>query len=135
MIRSTCLAARREAPVKLLDETGKGLAAVREAVFFGGVEFSRGYAALGQEEQRVIAKSPLTTVFVDDGAVPFAFGNDRLRVVGMAHENDQRDKVGASVGLPSKVGKQLFVVAGVRLGFAGIACRINAGGTAEGFDA
>ena len=53
--------------------------------------------------------------------MPFAFGNDRLRIVGAAAEHEQADEVGATVGLAGQVGEQLFVVAGIRFRLAGIA--------------
>ena len=131
MMRGTGLAAGGKAPFELFDEAGERLAAVREAVLFDGVEFGRGDAALGQEEQRVVAEAAVTAVVVDDRAVPFAFGDDRLRVVGVADEDDQRNEVRTPIGLSGEVGEQLFVVARIGFGFAGVARRIDARRAAE----
>jgi hypothetical protein len=53
--------------------------------------------------------------------MPFAFGDDRLRIVGMAHQHQHGDVVCAAIGDPGKVGQQLRVVARVGFRLAAIA--------------
>ena len=111
------------------------LTTVRNAVLGFGVEFGGGLAEFRYEEQRVVAEAAFATQGRQDFAVPFAFGDQRLRVFGVAHQHDDRDKMGAPVRVAAEIGEQLFIVAGVGFRLAGIACRIDAGGAAERGDA
>ena len=135
MMRGMALAARGEAPFELFDKAGERLSAVREAVLFDGVEFGRGDAVLGQQEQRVVAEAAVAAMLIDDRTVPLAFDDDRLRIISMTHEDDQRDEVRAPINLPIEFNQQFFIVPRIRFGLAGIACRIDARSTAKGFDA
>ena len=113
-------------------QSGHRLAPVREAVLGVGVEFGGGFSGVRDEEQRVVAEALGAARAGEDFAVPFAFGDDRLRIVGAPAEYQHADEVGAAVVLPGEVGEQLFVIAGVRFRFAGIAGRDHAGGATQG---
>ncbi|MPN26055.1 hypothetical protein SDC9_173477 [bioreactor metagenome] len=111
---------------------------MRAPVLLGGVEFRRGGAGVRQEEIRVVAKTAQATWHVEDFAVPFAFSDDRLRVVGAAHEDQEADEVRLAFSHlreGGEVGEQLLVVARVGFRFAGIAGGKDTGGAAERPDA
>ena len=63
--------------------------------------------------------------------MPFAFGDQRLRVTGVPDEYDDGDEVGRPVGVAAQFGKQLGIVAGVGFGVAGVACRMHPRRAAE----
>ena len=42
--------------------------------------------------------------------VPYAFGNQRLRVVGMAHQNQHANVIHGTVGLSGQISAQFVVV-------------------------
>jgi len=65
---------------------------VRPAVLFGRVEFGGGALEFAQVEHRVIAEAIVAPCLRQNLARPFALGNDRLWVVGVANEDDQRTK-------------------------------------------
>jgi hypothetical protein len=67
--------------------------------------------------------------------VPFAAGDERLRVVGVADEGQRAVEAGAAVGLAGQAFEQQGVVALVGLGLAGEARRQHAGRAAEDVDA
>ena len=67
--------------------------------------------------------------------MPFAAGDDGLRVVGVAHQRQRAVEAGVAVGLAGQAFEQQGVVAGVGLGLAGEARRQHAGGAAEDVDA
>jgi hypothetical protein len=50
-----------------------------------GIQFGRGLAeAIGTKNMRVVAEAAFAARVLEDFAVPFAFGDDRLRVVGVS---------------------------------------------------
>ena len=104
---------------------------MRQAVLGGGVEFGGGTVEIPHIEQRVIAEAALAARLGQDLAMPFALGDQRLRIVGMADENDDRDEVGGAVAMRAKFGEQLLVVAGIRFRLAGVARGMDAGSAAE----
>ena len=55
---------------------------MRSAVLLVGVELRDGHAGVREEEIGVIAEAALAARGGDDLAVPCAFGDDRLRIVG-----------------------------------------------------
>jgi hypothetical protein len=118
-----------------LDQLLHGLTAVRNPVLGFGIEFGAGLAEFRQVEHRVIAEAAFAAQFGQDLAVPLAFGDQRLRVVGVADEDDDRDEMGGAVGVGAELGKQFFIVALVRFRLAGVTGGINARRAAERRDA
>ena len=53
-----------------------------ETVFLRRLQFGHAATELRHQKQRVIAKTARTARRLEDLAVPFAFGNQRLRIVG-----------------------------------------------------
>ena len=86
-------------------------------------------------EQWVVAEAVGAALGGENFAVPFAFGNNRLRVVGGPNQHQDTGKMGAPVVLASQIGEQFGIVARIRFRFAGIACRVDARRAAEGGDA
>ena len=105
---------------------------VRATVLLVRVELGSRLAERRQEEIRVVTEATGTARNIDDLAVPLTFGDDRLRVVGVAHENEDADVVGAAVGLACEIGNQLLVIARIGLGLTGKACRVHTGRPAKG---
>lgn len=57
---------------------------MRAAVLFRGVEFGGAFVEFADVEQRIVAEAAFAARRAQDFAVPFAFGDDRLRVVRVA---------------------------------------------------
>ncbi len=63
----------------------------------------------GEPEQRVVAEAAVTALFACDLAVPFALDDDRLRVVGAAHQRQHADETCARrSALAGKIGAAVF---------------------------
>src|SRR3546814_3067175 len=73
---------------QLLAQGREREAAVADAVLQRRIEFGRRPAALGIEEHRVVAEPAVAAPRVQDAAVPAAFGDQRLRVFGVAQQHD-----------------------------------------------
>jgi hypothetical protein len=90
------------------DEAGERLATMRTAVFLGGVEFGGGPVEFADVEQRIIAKAIVAACCRQNLAVPFAFGDDRLRVVGVTNKNDDRHEMRAALTARAEFGQSSF---------------------------
>jgi hypothetical protein len=78
---------------------------------------------LADVEERIVAKAARRRARPEDLAVPFALGNDRLWVVGVANENDHRNETGRAPVVFTQFDEQLLVVAGIGFRLARVACR------------
>ena len=89
-------------------------------VFDFGRKLRGGAGVAGQIEMRVVAKAVFACAFRLPLPTPDAFGDDGLRVVGMAHENQHANVVAGFVGMGRKLGADFGVVGGI--GFGVVAC-------------
>src|SRR5581483_6981751 len=110
-------------------------AAMADAIFFLESEFGASTLQARIEEQRVVAEAARSARCAQDLAMPDAFGNQRLWIVGVAQKYDDAVIVRAAVGTIGKQFEQVRVVSGVRLWFAGEAGRVHAGRPVECIDA
>ena len=69
---------------KPLAEDFEGAAAVADAVLDRGVEFGGGEVVFRVKKDRVVAEAVFAAWCAEDAALPAAFGNQRLRVIGVA---------------------------------------------------
>jgi hypothetical protein len=60
-------------------------------------QFGRGLFQRRHEEQRVVAEAARAARRRQDLAVPLALGDERLRVVGVAHQHQHAVEMGAAV--------------------------------------
>ena len=102
------------------------------AVAFGIFDFRTklggGATMFGQIEMRVVAEAVCTCGFCLPLSVPDAFGDDGLRVVLVADEDEHADVVTAFIVFIGKIGRQFGVVCGIGFGvFACITGGENAG--------
>ena len=100
IVRATVLQARQTA-----DQFLHGQAAMRELVLDRTIQFGRSLAVGRNIEQWVVAEAVGAALGGENFAVPFAFGDDRLRVVGGAHQHQDAGKMGAPVALAGQIGK------------------------------
>jgi hypothetical protein len=122
-------------PPQLVGQFAQGLAAVRNGVLLILAEFGTGLAEFRDKEIGVVAEAALSAWGVDDFAVPAALGDQRLGVVGIAHQHHHAVVVRAAAGLPREGGDELFVVARIGFRLARIAGGIHAGRAVERLDA
>ena len=77
----------------------QGLAPVRQGVFFRRRQLGHGFAQGREEEQGIVAEAPFAPGGGENFPVPFPFRDEGLGIVGVAHEDQQADVMGAPVGL------------------------------------
>ncbi len=104
-------------------------------VLFRRRKFRGRQVPVADKEIGIVAKAAVAARRVDDPAVPFAFGDDGLRIVGMADEDEDANVMGAPVGLAGQIGGQFRVVAVVGFRFPGIARGMDPRLAAESMDA
>ena len=94
------------------------------AVFDLRIQFGGGFAVSGQIKIRVVTETVLPLRGIVPLSVPYAFGNNRTRVVFMTDKNQYADIRTAFVGFAGKFGGKFQVVGGI--GF-GIVARVTCG--------
>ena len=67
--------------LQAFDESRQGLPTVRAAIFLVGAEFCGGLVELADVEQRIVAKAVHAALCGENITVPFAFGDNRLRII------------------------------------------------------
>ena len=72
-------------------------------VFDFGVKLGGGAVVFGQVEMRVVAEAVSSCGFCLPLSAPDAFGNDGLRVIFVADEDEDADVVAAFVGFVGEV--------------------------------
>src|SRR5690606_24806682 len=90
--RLHCPARRRE----LLHQQCHRLAAVADAVLDGRVEFGGGEVVFRVQEHRVVAEAVGSARCVQDAAFPAALGDQRLRIFGVAQQDEGTAEAGAA---------------------------------------
>ena len=74
-------------------------------------QFGPGLAELWNQDIGVVTEAALATWCIDDFTMPLAFRDEGLRIIGMAHQHQYGDIVGAAIGDAGKVGNQFGVFA------------------------
>ena len=111
----------------LLVAVGFLVLAIGAATAFQASTRTHGQLAVGPAQRGSAASVfALAAQFGQDLAVPLAFGDEGLRIISMAHEDEQGDIVRPSVALLGEFGQQAFIVARIGFRFARIACRMHA---------
>ena len=95
-------------------------------VFDCGRKLRGGAAVFGQIKMRVVAKAVFACAFRLPLPAPNALGDDGLRIVGMAHQNQHANVVAGFVGMGRELGGCFGVVGGIGFGLARIARRMHA---------
>ncbi len=75
----------------------------------------------GSQNMRIVAEATVAALFVNYLAVPFALGDQRLGIVGMAHQHQHAVIMRAAVGNALHLAQQFLVVAASDFGLSGIA--------------
>src|SRR5208283_5603617 len=113
-------------PSEPCDKGSHRLAAVRPFIFLRQRQLGAGHAALCVEKVRIVTEPFPTPGFIDDRPVPPAFGEYRLRVVRVPHQNEYAIIMRTAIGDPCKIGDELRIVAPIGTGSSRIACGLNA---------
>ena len=95
-------------------------------VFDCGRKLRGGAAVFGQIKMRVVAKAVFACAFRLPLPAPNALGDDGLRIVGMAQQNQHANVVAGFVGMGRELGGCFGVVGGIGFGLARIARRMHA---------
>ena len=80
-----------------VEQVAHGGAAVAEGVLQCRIQLGGGLLEFGQPEQRVVAEAALAARGGEDLGVPLAVGDQRARVLGVAHEHHGRVEVGCAL--------------------------------------
>src|SRR5215831_4493176 len=103
--------------LELRQEPPHRLAAMAKEVLLALLELGGRLVEIAQVEMRVVAEAVGAARLRQDLARPARLGDDRLRVLGVAHQHNHAVVVGAPVVLAVQQGDQLLVVAQI-LGLA-----------------
>ena len=92
---------------------------MRTTVLLVWRQFGGSQVKVAQVKEWVVAETFVTTFRGQNFTMPFAFGDNRLRVVGVAHVNDDGYEMRLAFGAIAQFSEQLLVVARIAFGLVG----------------